>query len=323
MEWPGLRVELDNKTAAAVLAAARIAGEGDRANAAPGTAEPAKPGAVQLSALGPPLSAILGIDELDGPLLEAIRLGYLAGSAAPRKLCPQHDVTAFLMDENLVVQAAEGESILRLPWFEPEMFVGRQLPDAVEIPSKIRALAIDSYQEALHGTRTEYAFTSYGHSYSVDAVPLSDPAGRIDFVMAIATPGRSAASVTSAAARNAAQLQQAAREAETQADQFLARGHRTSSTLAFQRAQAKQQAAERAERHAEWLAAQSTPPRLTQREVEILTLASHGCSYTEIAGQLVLSTATVKTHLRHCYTKLGVPDKAAAVAAALRHGLID
>ena len=69
--------------------------------------------------------------------------------------------------------------------------------------------------------------------------------------------------------------------------------------------------------------AQNAPPRLTQREVEILTLASHGCSYTEIAGHLVLATATVKTHLRHCYSKLGVPDKAAAVATALRHGLIE
>ena len=131
------------------------------------------------------------------------------------------------------------------------------------------------------------------------------------FVMAIATPGRSAASVTNAAARNADRLQQAAQEAETQVHRFLANGHRNSSTLALQRAQATRQAADRARRHAEWLAEQHAPPRLTQREVEILTLASHGCSYTEIAEQLVLSTATVKTHLRHCYTKLAVPDKAA------------
>jgi DNA-binding CsgD family transcriptional regulator len=316
-------VDLDMKTAAAMLSAARIAGEGGSPSAALRTAGSWMPNADQLRALGVPLDAILGTEEPDQPLIEAICLGYLAGSAAPQQRRPRHDVTAFLMDENLVTQAAEGESILRLPWFEPEMFVGRQLPDAVEIPSKIRALAVDSYREALHGTRTEYAFTSYGHSYSVDAVPLCDSAGRIDFVLAIATPGRSAASVTSGAARNAERLQQAAREAETQAHQFLARGHRSSSTLAFQRAQAAHQAADRASRHAEWLAAQNTPPRLTQREVETLTLASHGCSYTEIAEQLVLTTATVKTHLRHCYTKLAVPDKAAAVATALRHGLIE
>jgi DNA-binding CsgD family transcriptional regulator len=316
-------MDLDMKTAAVVLAAARIAGEGDSPRAGLRTAGSCMPDADQLRALGVPLDSILDTEEPDRPLIEAICLGYLAGSAAPRRRRPRNDVTAFLMDENLVIQAAEGESILRLPWFEQEMFVGRQLPDAVEIPSKIRALAVDSYREALHGTSTEYAFTSYGHSYSVDAVPLRDSAGRIGFVMAIATPGRTAASLTSGAARNADRLQQAAREAETQAHQFLASGHRSSSTLAFQRAQAARQTADRASRHAEWLAAQNAPPRLTQRELEILTLASHGCSYTEIAEQLVLATATVKTHLRHCYIKLDVPDKAAAVAAALRHGLID
>jgi DNA-binding NarL/FixJ family response regulator len=55
----------------------------------------------------------------------------------------------------------------------------------------------------------------------------------------------------------------------------------------------------------------------------VLQLASHGLTAYEIAEQLVLSAGTVKTHLRNIYRKLGVADKAAAVAAALRHGLID
>ena len=316
-------MDLDMQTAAAVLAAARVAGEGGSASAVLRAAGSQMPDAGQLRALGAPLETLLGTEELDRPLIEAICLGYLAGSAAPRRRRSRHEVTAFLMDQNLVVQAAEGDSILRLPWFEQELFVGRQLPDAVEIPSKIRTLAVDSYREALQGTRTEYAFTSYGHSYSVDAVPLCDAAGRIGFVMAIATPGRSAASAASGAARNADRLQRAAQEGETQAKAFLASGRRSSAALALQRAQAAHQAADRARHHAERLAAQNAPPRMTQREVEILTLASHGCSYTEIAEQLVLTTATVKTHLRHCYTKLAVPDKAAAVAAALRYGLIE
>jgi DNA-binding CsgD family transcriptional regulator len=306
-----------------VLAAARVANDGGSASAALRAAGVRIPDPDQMRALGVPLETVLGSEDLDPPMIEAICLGYLAGSAAPRRRHPPHDVTTFLMDENLVVQAAEGESILRLPWFEREMFVGRQLPDAVEIPSKIRALAVNSYREALDGTHTEYAFTSYGHSYSVEAVPLCDTAERIGFVMAIATPGRSAASAASGAARNADRLQQAAREAERQAQEFVASGRGASAALASKRAQAARQAAHRARRHAERLAAQHAPPRLTQRELEILTLASHGCSYSEIAEQLVLATATVKTHLRHCYTKLGVPDKAAAVAAALRHGLIE
>ncbi|MEA2144690.1 MAG: hypothetical protein QOG59_277, partial [Solirubrobacteraceae bacterium] len=41
--------------------------------------------------------------------------------------------TMFLMDEDLVVRGAGGESILRLPWFDDGLFVGRQLPDIVEM----------------------------------------------------------------------------------------------------------------------------------------------------------------------------------------------
>jgi DNA-binding CsgD family transcriptional regulator len=317
-------MDVDLKTSAALAAAVRLAGDRGSAAGAMRAAGLEPPDADQLRSLAEPLKTILGTEKLDPPLIEAIRLGYLAGLATPERRSRRlHDVTAFLIDENLVVQAAEGESILRLPWFEREMFVGRQLPDAVEIPSKIRTLAVDSYREALRGTRAEYAFTSYGHSYSVDAVPIRDDAGRSRFVMAIATPGRSAASAANGAARWADRLQREAREAEVQAQEFLSDGRRSSAAAASQRAQMARQAAERARRHAERLAAQNAPPQLTKRELEVLALASHGCSYTEIAEQLVLTNATVKTHLRHCYAKLAVPDKAAAVAAALRHGLIE
>jgi hypothetical protein len=39
-----------------------------------------------------------------------------------------------MMDRDLVVVDANGTSILRLPWFDRELFVGRQLPDITEIP---------------------------------------------------------------------------------------------------------------------------------------------------------------------------------------------
>jgi PAS domain S-box-containing protein len=64
-------------------------------------------------------------------------------------------------------------------------------------------------------------------------------------------------------------------------------------------------------------------PRLTVRELEILALAADGHSNQDIARRLVLSPATVKTHLQNTYRKLEVPDRAAAVAVALRTGLID
>jgi two-component system, NarL family, nitrate/nitrite response regulator NarL len=64
-------------------------------------------------------------------------------------------------------------------------------------------------------------------------------------------------------------------------------------------------------------------PVLTPREREILRLTADGRSAPEIAGQLHLSPATVKTHLQSLYEKLGVSDRAAAVAAAMRRGLLE
>ena len=62
--------------------------------------------------------------------------------------------------------------------------------------------------------------------------------------------------------------------------------------------------------------------RLTDREREILVRMSQGMSAPAIAGELYLSTTTVKTHQHNLYEKLGVSDRAAAVAEAMRRGLI-
>jgi DNA-binding CsgD family transcriptional regulator len=62
---------------------------------------------------------------------------------------------------------------------------------------------------------------------------------------------------------------------------------------------------------------------LSPRELEVLRLAAAGNTGPEIAAELVVTLATVKTHLQHVYEKLGVSDRAAAVALALRAGLID
>jgi DNA-binding NarL/FixJ family response regulator len=61
---------------------------------------------------------------------------------------------------------------------------------------------------------------------------------------------------------------------------------------------------------------------LSQRELEVLSLIARGCSNRETAGRLFISEATVKTHLLHAYAKLGVRDRAAAVAAAFERGLL-
>jgi two-component system nitrate/nitrite response regulator NarL len=68
--------------------------------------------------------------------------------------------------------------------------------------------------------------------------------------------------------------------------------------------------------------ARSDVPVLTDREQEVLALLCEGLSAPQIAERLFLGTATVKTHLAHLYGKLGVSDRAAAVAVALRRGML-
>jgi two-component system, NarL family, nitrate/nitrite response regulator NarL len=64
-------------------------------------------------------------------------------------------------------------------------------------------------------------------------------------------------------------------------------------------------------------------PRLSNREHEILKRIAKGESSTAIARAMHLGLSTVKTHSRHLYEKLGVSDRAEAVAVAMRRGLID
>ncbi len=62
---------------------------------------------------------------------------------------------------------------------------------------------------------------------------------------------------------------------------------------------------------------------LTPREIEVLTLAAEGRSGPELAKELSLSPTTINTHFKNVYVKLDVRTRAAAVAKAMRLGLID
>jgi DNA-binding CsgD family transcriptional regulator len=247
---------------AAVVAALRIAHDRGGAEEAVRAAGIDMPQLERYKGLPAELALALGRAALEEPLGEALALGFLAGRLTVRRRARiGGDPTSFVMDRELIVQGAEGESILRLPWFEEGLFVGRQLHHISEMPAPVRSLCIEHYSAALAGERGHFMFDSYGHTYSVDAVPVHGEDGAIDAVLAVAVPGD--------------------------------RGVSTDR------------------------------PSLTPRETEVLGLASAGLTCAEMADALVLSPGTIKTHLQNIYGKLGVNDRTAAVATALRTQIIE
>lgn len=65
-----------------------------------------------------------------------------------------------------------------------------------------------------------------------------------------------------------------------------------------------------------------SPVDLSRREIEVLRLVARGHTNAEVGRQLLISEATVKTHLLRAFAKLGVTDRTAAVTAALERGIL-
>jgi DNA-binding NarL/FixJ family response regulator len=323
-------LDFNTNTATALLSALRLARDHGGAEQALRATGIDLPEAERFRGLSADLEEIVGSPETDQPVAEALALGFLAGRVAHR---PRHraagDPTSFVMDRNLVCRSAEGESIMRLPWFDDGLFVGRQIPDISEMPPSVRNLCVENYSAALEGERGRFAFTSYGHAYAVEAVPVEGEDGIVEAVLAVATPARSYTSAAAGYERTAERLDRCAIEAEERARLNGLAGRCDAEAADRRTAQRARKGAQRARHNAGQLRARVTvdanlkPPTVTPRETEVLRLASHGLTYAEIAEQLVVSPSTVRTHLENIYPKLGVSDKASAVAAALRHGLID
>lgn len=69
--------------------------------------------------------------------------------------------------------------------------------------------------------------------------------------------------------------------------------------------------------------AHSQAPRLSEREQQILGLIADGKSVPDMAKELFLAQTTIKTHIRRLYEKLGVSDRGAAVAYAMRNQMLE
>ncbi len=71
------------------------------------------------------------------------------------------------------------------------------------------------------------------------------------------------------------------------------------------------------------LRAQPSAPALTPRELDVLKGFARGLSIPQLAAELFVAPSTVKTHTQRLYEKLGVSDRAAAVAVAMRLRLLE
>ncbi|WP_073459659.1 response regulator [Pseudonocardia thermophila] len=69
--------------------------------------------------------------------------------------------------------------------------------------------------------------------------------------------------------------------------------------------------------------AQNNGPVLSERERQVLQAFARGLSVPQVAAELFIGVSTVKTHTQRLYEKLGVSDRAAAVAEAMRRGLLE
>lgn len=221
----------------------------------------------------------------------------MAGAAAPS---PDPELSVVLADDQTIVR----EGLVTLLGLLPGIRVVGSAPDGERAVALVAELSPDVLLtdlrmpvcdgvEATRRVRTQYPGTAV-----VVLTTYADDASVVEALRAGAAGWLS---------------KDADAEAIARALRSAADGHTTVDSAALARLLAAQATPQ---------PAAELPDGLTAREAEVLGLIASGLSNGEIARRLVVSEATVKTHVNHLFAKAGLRDRAQAVGYAYRHGLV-
>lgn len=116
------------------------------------------------------------------------------------------DTSVFLIDHDLRVLVADGESIRRLGWLGNDLFRGRKVSELyAEVPPDVLCLSLENYAAALGGERRSFEFDSEGLTFSVQAVPVRADDGTVEAALVVARDITERTRATQQLARHARQ----------------------------------------------------------------------------------------------------------------------
>ena len=121
------------------------------------------------------------------------------------------DTSVFLIDHDLRILVADGESIRRLPWLRKDLFRGCKVSELyAEVPAAVLRLSLENYSAALRGERRAFEFDSDGLTFAVQAVPVRAENGSVESALVVARDISERTQATQQLARYACQQNAAA-----------------------------------------------------------------------------------------------------------------
>jgi len=116
------------------------------------------------------------------------------------------DTSVFLIDHDLRILVADGESIRRLPWLRKDLFRGCKVSELyAEVPAAVLHLSLENYSAALRGERRAFEFDSDGLTFAVQAVPVRAHNGSVQSALVVARDVSERTQATQQLARYACQ----------------------------------------------------------------------------------------------------------------------